>query len=511
MPTNVATWMDRNAIIYPQKVAVKDERWSLRYGEWNKRIKALAADLHQRGVQKGDRVAVLLPNCMELVEIMFASARLGAIFVPLNWRLGEDELAFILNDCTPSLLFFEEGWKGRAENLKDRMTHELGLVAIDEDLQTSSYEATLAEKGEVIGDLAQVGDVRASGGDDDLMIIYTSGTTGNPKGVVLTHANVFWQCINGWSLGVSPDSVCLVLLPLFHVGGLNGSVTPMLHIGATVILQRQFNPAVVLKTIEEEQVTGVLGVPTIYRILSEQPEFTTTDLSACDVLLSGGAPLPESLIQLYHERGLEFRQGYGLTEASPGVTGMGPGECHDKAGSAGRQILYTEVRVVDEQDQEVPVGESGEIIVRGPNVMRGYWNRPEETAKALKGGWLRTGDVGKFDEDGFLYIVDRKKDMIISGGENIYPAEIEKLLAGHPDVQQVTVVARPDDKWSEVPVAVVVPHTSDLDEEALKSFITPKLARYKLPKSYYFVEDLPLNASGKVVKADVRKRLGFVS
>jgi fatty-acyl-CoA synthase len=254
----------------------------------------------------------------------------------------------------------------------------------------------------------------------------------------------------------------------------------------------------------------VLGVPTIYRFLADHEDFASTDLSGCDVLLSGGAPLPESLIQLYQERGLEFRQGYGLTEACPGVTGMGPGECLRKAGSAGRPILYTDVKVVDPDGNDLPVGEAGEVIVRGPNVMKGYWNRPDATAEALRNGWLHTGDVGKFDEDGFLYIVDRKKDMIISGGENIYPAEIEKLLAGHELVQMATVVARPDDKWGEIPVAVVVARTDELTEDMLRDFLKT-LARYKQPKEYVFVESLPLNASGKVIKAEVRKQIGITN
>jgi fatty-acyl-CoA synthase len=327
---------------------------------------------------------------------------------------------------------------------------------------------------------------------------------------MLTHNNVFWQSINGWALGVSPDNICLALLPLFHVGGLNGSVTPILHVGGTVILQQKFDPGVVLNTIATKGVNGVLGVPTIYRFLADHEDFASTDLSGCDVLLSGGAPLPESLIQLYQERGLEFRQGYGLTEACPGVTGMGPGECLRKAGSAGRPILYTDVKVVDPDGNDLPVGEAGEVIVRGPNVMKGYWNRPDATAEALRNGWLHTGDVGKFDEDGFLYIVDRKKDMIISGGENIYPAEIEKLLAGHELVQMATVVARPDDKWGEIPVAVVVARTDELTEDMLRDFLKT-LARYKQPKEYVFVESLPLNASGKVIKAEVRKQIGITN
>jgi fatty-acyl-CoA synthase len=513
MDVNIAIWIARNACIFPLKRSLKDDQKELSYAELDRRIKALAEALSRGGVTKGDRVAVLMPNAIEMVEVLFAAARLGAIFVPLNWRLGEDELAFILDDCTPNALIYSTEWEDRVTSLKRRYREDIVYAGVNLGKGDSVYEGLISQIApSQIAAVGQVGEL-IGGGHDPLMIIYTSGTTGLPKGVVLSHSNVFWQTINGWSLGMSPDSVCLVLLPLFHVGGLNGSVTPILHTGGTVILQRKFDAVTVLKTIEQEGVTGILGVPTIYQVLAQQPEFETTDWSRCEVLLSGGAPLPESLIKLYHERDLEFRQGYGLTEASPGVTGMGPGECLNKAGSAGRQILYIEVKIVDDDGKEQPTGTSGEIILRGPNVMIGYWNRPEETAKAIRDGWLYTGDIGLFDQDGFLYIVDRKKDMIISGGENIYPAEIEKLLAGHPDVGLATIVARKDERWGEVPVAVIVPTHKQVSEEQIEvkihSYLEQRLARYKLPKEYHFVADLPLNAAGKVNKPEVRKMLGL--
>ena len=497
--------MERNALIFPQKIALKDDYRELSYLACNTRIRALAEGMQERGVQAGDRVAVLMPNTIDMVEVLFATARLGAIYVPLNWRLSEEELVFILDDCAPKVLFFSTEWSERISSIRKRYIAECFYCAVElgQDLSMEGWLKDTLEHSSPAGSW----DGLNGGGDDDLMIIYTSGTTGLPKGVVLTHNNVFWQTINGWSLGASPDAIVLALLPLFHVGGLNGSVTPVLHMGGTILLQRNFNPAAVLTTIEKERVTGILGVPVIYQLLSKQPEFETVDWSSCEVLLSGGAPLPESLIRVYHERELEFRQGYGLTEASPGVTGMGPGECLEKAGSAGRPLLYTEVQLVDSDGMIVSQGESGEVVVRGPNVMRGYWNRPDATAEAIRDGWLYTGDVGHFDEDGFLFIVDRKKDMIISGGENIYPAEIEKLLVGHPQVMAATVVGRPDEKWGEIPVAVVVPSETDVSFDSLHSFLKDRLAKYKLPKEYHFVAELPLNASGKVIKSEVRQIL----
>ncbi|MFH1438283.1 MAG: o-succinylbenzoate--CoA ligase [Pseudomonadota bacterium] len=494
---NISYWVERNSAIFPAKTAVIDDRRRLTYKQLQERVSGLAAGLRASGVKKGDRVACLLYNCGEMVELCFACARLGALFVPLNWRLGEEELVFILRDCTPAVLVYDGPWEEKVKGIAGQ-ADSMRLVKTGGD-----YEDMLAGSEETASHEPE------TGGDDDLLIIYTSGTTGLPKGVVLTHDNVFWQTINGWSLGVSPDTVCLVLLPLFHVGGLNSSVTPMLHVGATVILHRAFDAKKVLAAVEEEKVTGIVAVPAIYQFLSEQPEFQTRDLSSLEVLISGGAPLPHHLIELYHGKGFELRQGYGLTEASPGVTGMGPGECLAKAGTVGRQLPYTEVRIADGDGRALAAGVEGEILVKGPNVMKGYWKREQETAQALEGGWLHTGDIGVMDGDGFVSIVGREKDMIISGGENIYPAEIEKILAGHPDVEMAAVVGRSDEKWGEVPVAVVVPRKEGLDPAALLRLLEGKLARYKIPKDFLFVKELPVNAAGKVIKPEVKKKLGI--
>ena len=499
---NIAYWIERNSLIYPSALALIDDRRRITYSLLQERISRLAGALREKGIGKGDRVACILYNSNEIVELTFACARLGAIVVPLNWRLGVDELEFIFKDSTPSACVYEDAFRDAVDSLVKKVEVSWWAMVCD-DPARSEYEKALQGAGAVSTHAA------GTGGDDDLMIIYTSGTTGLPKGAILTHDNVFWQTINGWSLGVTPATVCLVLLPLFHVGGLNSSVTPMLHVGAAVILQKKFDAGRVLRTIVEEKVTGIVAVPSIYQFLADLPEFAGADLSTLQVLISGGAPLPYHLIELYHKRGIEFRQGYGLTEASPGVTGMGPGEFLRKAGSAGRRLLYTEIKIIDDKGAELPAGEPGEILVRGPNVMKGYWKRPEETASALEGGWLRTGDIGRLDEEGFIYIVDRKKDMIISGGENIYPAEIEKLLAGHPDVAMVAVVGKSDPKWGEVPVAVLIPRREGLTPAELTQFLEGKLARYKIPRQYIFVRELPLNASGKVIKKEVRRMLNL--
>jgi fatty-acyl-CoA synthase len=499
---NVGAWVRKNAQIYPDKAAVKSGARSFTYRQLADRMNRLANGLKAQGLKKGDRVALLLTNCTEYVEAVFACSAAGLIAVPLNWRLGHPELAFILKDCSPRAMISHEGFSERAAALYEG-NPSLGVkLTVSNTGGKSSYEDFLAQ--------APTKDAvdESVGGDDPHLIMYTAGTTGDPKGVVLTHANCFWQSVNGWALGVDPRTVCLVVLPLFHVGGLNGSVTPMIHVGATVILPPKFDTAETLQIIEREKVSGMVSVPTVYQMLYEHPSFKKTDLSTIQALISGGAPLPEDLIKKYHALGIEFRQGYGLTETSPGATGMGPGECLKKAGTAGRACLYVDIAIMDDHDRTLPTGEAGEVCVRGPNVMAGYWNRPEETARTIRNGWLHSGDIGFLDADGFLTLVDRKKDMLISGGENVYPAEIEKLLAGHPDIADIGVIGRADAQWGEVPVAFVVAREGKtLTAEALTQYCGGRIAKYKTPKDFYFRTALPRNAAGKLVKAELKAEL----
>ena len=462
----------------------------------------LANGLLSLGLRKGDRVALLMLNGTEYVDAVFACSAAGLIAVPLNWRLGLEEMAFIMSDCAPKVLIHHACFDKRAGEVASGCNSIVRKLTVADDGGPSSYEEFVAA-----GDPADAVDP-SSGGDDPHLIMYTAGTTGNPKGVVLTHANCFWQSVNGWSLGVSPETVSLVLLPMFHVGGLNGSMTPMIAVGATVLLPPKFDVAETLATIEREKVSGMVAVPAVYQMMYDHPDFAKTDLSSVQAFISGGAPLSWELIKKYHERGLEFRQGYGLTETSPGVTGMGPGECLRKAGTAGRMCLYVEVKIVDDDGKELPTGKAGEVIVRGPNVMKGYWNRPEETEKALRNGWFYSGDVGYLDEDGYLTLVDRKKDMIISGGENVYPAEIEKLLEQHPGVAEVAVVGKADAKWGEVPVAFVVLRQGyQLTPEEVIAYCAERIAKYKTPKEVRVKEALPRNAAGKILKPTLRREL----
>ncbi|HQP34830.1 MAG TPA: o-succinylbenzoate--CoA ligase [Polyangiaceae bacterium] len=499
---NIGHWVRKNARIYPQKIATKSGNRSFTYAQLAERTNRLANGLRALGLRKGDRVALLMLNGTEYVEAVFACSAAGFIAVPLNWRLGQEEISFILSDCAPKVLLHNACFEKRGAEAAAGCSSIVRRLSIADDGGPSPYEEFLAT-----GDTSDAVDP-GTGGDDPHLIMYTAGTTGNPKGVVLTHANCFWQSVNGWALGVSPETVALVLLPMFHVGGLNGSMTPMIHVGATVLLPPKFDVGETLATIQREKVSGMVAVPAVFQMMYDHPSFATTDMSSVQAFISGGAPLSYELIRKYHERGLEFRQGYGLTETSPGVTGMGPGECLRKSGTAGRMCLYVEVKIVDDDGRDLPTGKAGEVIVRGPNVMAGYWNRPEETAKALKNGWFHSGDIGYLDEDGYLTLVDRKKDMIISGGENVYPAEIEKVFEQHPGVAEVAVVGLPDAKWGEVPVAFVVVRPGyQLDGDELLKFCAERIAKYKTPKEVILREALPRNAAGKVLKPTLRREV----
>jgi len=504
LDVNIGRWVQRNAEIYPDKVALKSGARCVNYRQLSERVGRLVHGLRARGLEQGDRVALYMLNGPEYVEAVFALSAAGMIAVPLNWRLGLPELTFILRDCAPRLLLHHAAFGPQAAELTAADSSVEAAIQIDDAGGASPYEELLAEAER--DDLVTPG----VGGDDPHLIMYTAGTTGDPKGVVLTHANCFWQSVNGWSLGVSPEAVALVVLPLFHVGGLNGSVTPMIHIGATVLLPPRFDVEDCLASIERERVTGMVAVPAVYQMLYEHPRFAATDLSSVEAFISGGAPLPPDLIEKYHAHHLEFRQGYGLTETAPGVTGMGPGECLGHAGTAGRPVMYVDLKIVDDAGAEAATGSAGEVLIRGPNVMAGYWNRPEETAATLRDGWFHSGDIGFLDPAGYLSLVDRKKDMIISGGENVYPAEIEKLLAGHPAVLDVAVLGRAHQRWGEVPIAVVVPRPGQTPSpEEIVAFCAERLAKYKVPTEVLFHDALPRNAAGKLLKPALRKTLGL--
>lgn len=499
-------WLSRWAMYAPEKTALVDVASGRRltYKTFNQRADQLASVLRRRyGIQKGDRVAVLAYNSSELLELFFALGKLGALMVPINYRLVGPEIRYILQDSEARILFFGPEFAATVTEILPEVSLDF-IVPFHEDPLLTSYEELLAMGA---GEVPEPAEIAL---DDAWLILYTSGTTGQPKGAVLTHGTITWNAVNtqvGWDLRT--DDVTLTHTPFFHTGGLNVLTTPLFHRGGTVVLMRQFDADRSLELIERERCTVVFAVPTMYQMMLESPAFAPTDLSSIRFFITGGAPCPVSLIEAYDRRGLTFKQGYGLTEAGPNCFTLDARDAVRKAGSVGFPNFHLDVRVVDEAGKDVPAGEVGELLIRGPHVIKGYWKNPQATADAIRDGWLHTGDLVRRDADGYYYIVDRKKDLIISGGENVYPAELEKILHAHPAIQEAAVIGVPHPKWGEVGRAIVVPRAgTPLEERDVLDYLQERLARYKLPKSVAFTEALPRNPSGKILKPALRERFG---
>jgi fatty-acyl-CoA synthase len=489
----VGSWTARRARMSPDKVAVcyEDREWTFR--DLHERTTRLAHALAGLGVGHGDRVAYLGPNHPTFLETLFATGMLGGVFVPLNWRLAAPELAYVLADSGARVLIHAPAQAEVAAHLPVR------TVDVGEEYERRLAAAPAQPIDEPVGP------------DETCMILYTSGTTGRPKGTMLTHANIAWNSFNLLlDVDLSADEVTLVAAPMFHVAALNQTALPTLLKGGTLILVPAFDPEQALALIARHHVTYLFGVPTMFLAIYRTPGWATADLSSVRSAICGGAPVPEAAIAPYQERGVTFMQGYGLTEAAPGVLFLRRDQSVRKAGSAGTPAFFTDVRLVRPDGTDAAVGEPGEILVPGPNVMVGYWRRPEDTEAVLSpDGWLRTGDIGVVDAEGYIAIRDRTKDLIISGGENIYPAEVEDALYQHPAVAECAVIGVPDEHWGEVGRAVVVVREgARVEPEALLAFLDGRIARYKIPKSVAFTDTLPRTASGKLVKRELRSRFG---
>jgi fatty-acyl-CoA synthase len=425
--------------------------------------------------------------------------------VALSTRATAKELEGIVTDSGLRALMYGSEFLDLVSAL--RATTGLGAcVALDASQRAAPGDHSLAGLLDQVSDGAPEG---SPGPEDPVFLLYTSGTTGKPKGVIVPHRMVSWNAYNTavcWQL--NEDDVSPVFTPLYHAGGLGAFLLPIFAAGGTIVLHRGFDADEIWRTIERERCTVVLGVPTIWKLLADAPAFATVDLGHVRWLISGGAPLPRVIIDTYHARGVTFKQGYGLTEVGVNCFAMSVEDSVRKAGSIGRPLMFTRAKLVDEQGREVPVGEVGELCLRGPHVCGGYWNNPEATALAIDAdGWFHTGDLAKRDEEGFFTIAGRKKDMIISGGVNVYPAEIEATLAAHPAVADSAVVGVPHDTWGEVGIAFVVRVPgANVGPEELTSHLLATLAKYKVPREYVFVEALPRTPYGKVVKAELRER-----
>ena len=496
-------WIAHHAAQRPAKQAVRDlgSDRSFSYTDLDQRADAMAAYLASLGIGRGDRVAVLAHNGVEFFDVQFACARTGSICVLLNWRLTVTELEYILNDSSPALLVHDASFTEAAEELQERCS--IGeLLAIDGGAADSPYEQALAHfDGEAI-EPAVVTHA------DVIMIMYTSGTTGLPKGAMITHGMNFWNCVNlGIPAGIGLDTVHLNVLPLFHTGGLNCYSNPVLHAGGTVVILKAFDPGETLRVLGDptQGITHFFGVPAPYQFMMQHPDFDDTDLSRLSVAGVGGAPCALTIMERWADRGVLLTQGFGMTETSPACIFLDPGDALRKIGSTGKALMHTEYRIVNEDGDDCGPDEVGELWVAGPNITPGYWNKPQATADAFEGRWLKTGDAAREDDEGFVYIVDRWKDMYISGGENVYPAEVENVLYQLPEVAEAAIIGVPHDRWGEVGLAVLALNEgTELDRARVVEYCVERLARFKVPNDIAIVDALPRNATGKVLKRELR-------
>jgi fatty-acyl-CoA synthase len=507
LPVRYYDWIAHFARRTPHKVAAVDLASERRftYAQLNARISRLASHLREDlKVGRGDRVAVLALNTTDTLEIQFACGRLGAVFVPLNTRLTVPELHFIVGDCAPKVMVHDADLAETALSVA-KLCNTSSTLLLGPD---GSYERAITSARP----LASSEDVTL---DDISTIMYTSGTTGLPKGAMITHGMTFFNCVNlGGPAYITPSSVLLTVLPLFHTGGLNCYTNPVLHAGGTVLIMRQFDPALALKLISDpmQGINVFFGVPSIYQFMAQHPAFETVDFSRLIIGGVGGAPMPVPLLEVWEARGVALQQGYGMTETSPAVLALDREDAARKAGSAGKPVLHTEVRVVRPDGTDCAVGELGELWVKGPNITPGYWNRPDANKSSFTDGWLHTGDATRVDEEGFYYIVDRWKDMYISGGENVYPAEVENVLHQLSAIAEAAVIGVPDAQWGEVGMAIVaVKPGQSLTETDVLAHCTKNLARFKCPRLIRFVDALPRNATGKIHKPTLRKTFSIAS
>ena len=491
---DLSSLIARNAAFTPDKPAIRFEGEVLTYAAFNARIEATAKALKAEcGVGRGDRVAILSLNRPDYLVLLYACARLGAILVPLNWRLAVAEQLFILSDASVKVLVLEEGFAAILPQLAEEMP-DTRVIALDfaPPAPAQTFDALLSKAS---GD----GSNPHTDLSCPLLIVYTSGTTGRPKGAVLRQEALLWNGVMSQHMhGLTSDDHVLTVLPFFHVGGLNIQTTPALHHGATVTIHARFSPDSTLATIAHERPTLTVLVPATIQAVSEHPAWATTDLSCLKAVSTGSSIVPPHLIARLTDRGIPVLQVYGSTETCPIsiYTRLG-GEA--RMGSTGLPGLCCEAMVVDDNGNEAAADTAGEIVVRGPNVFYEYWGNEAATRDALHDGWYRTGDIGTRDADGYFRVHDRKKNMIISGGENVYPAEIERVILEHPDVADVGVIGVADPKWQEVPVAYVVLRPDcDCTAEILKAHVATQLARFKHPRDIVFVTDLPRTALGKV-------------
>ena len=509
---HAADLLSKRAHLTPDREALVELATGHRYtyAELNARANRLANFLRERlGIRPGERVSVLAHNSVTYIDLFYGLAKIGAIFAPLNWRLTAHELTYIVNDCEPTVVICGPEFVSVLNEMRPQLNiaHYVSLEGAQIE-GARCYEDETARASDAEPERPPLDD------ETPYCILYTSGTTGRPKGAVLPHRHILWNCINTVvSWGLTEHDISPVLTPLFHAGGLFAFLTPLLYVGGRIVLGRTFDAEASLKTIVEEKCTVILGVPTLFQLWYNTPYFAQADFSHVRFWINGGASIPVPLMQAWLKaKGGVFRQGYGLTEVGPNCFSMTDEESVAKRGSLGKPIFHSQMRLVDlGTGEDVPVGQPGELLISGPHVCAGYWRNPKATAESLRDGpdgpWFHTGDVARMDQDGFYTVIGRFKDMLKSGGENIYAAEVETVFRDHPAVADAALIGQPDEKWGEVGLMIVVlkPGQSTTQDE-LKAFCQGRLAKFKIPKQVVFADTLPYSPYGKVEKAKLRQQ-----
>ena len=490
-------YLQRRAVYAPKEEAYVDMGKSpvlrLTFEQANQRANQVAGWLQSKGIQHGDPVAILAKDGVEHLDVFFACSKLGAVHTAMNWRLHAQEVVAIFENVQPKILLFSDDF---AEAVLE-IAAAYPILTLN--LDNGDFQAIL-EQDYPLQPCDHVLE------EDIAALIFTGGTTGLPKAAKISHRQIAWNTLNTVIHDLRHADTYLNVFPLFHTGGLFVYTVPQVILGGRSIVLRQFDPNQVLELIESESVTVFAGVPTMYQMIATAEKFAKADLSSLRFCTSGGAPLPIPLVETYAQKGVQFKQGFGMTEFGPGVFALPPEDAIRKAGSIGRPNFFVDARIVDEDNHFLPPNQEGELVLKGPSFCSGYYNDDAATQKVIDAkGYFHTGDMAKMDDEGYFYIVDRKKDMFISGGENIYPAEIERVLYEHPAVHMCAVIGIPDDKWGEVGRACVVLHQNQVtDESAILDFLKSRLAKYKVPKSVDFRPALPVSGAGKILKRELR-------
>ena len=504
---HAADLLTNRARLTPEREALLEWETGRRYTyqELNERACRAANFLQSElGVRAGDRVSILAHNSVIYIDLLYGLAKIGAIFAPLNWRLAAPELSYIVNDCRPRLLLVGPEFAGLWDELA---IDKAGCVVAGVE-GVAIGGALNYEKGLHAAPASEPQRPDGLSGETAHCLLYTSGTTGRPKGAIIPQRQVLWNCVNTVvSWGLTENDVSPVFTPLFHAGGLFAFLTPLFYIGGRIVMTREFDTGESLRAISEERCTTILGVPTLFQMWRKEESYQRADFEHVHFFVSGGAPCPPPLIASWREeKSVIFRQGYGLTEVGPNCFTMTDDESAHKTGSVGKPIFHSEMRLDAGGGREAMDGEVGELLIRGPHVCSGYWQNPEATTETLEDGWFHTGDMARRDRDGFYYIVGRYKDMIISGGENVYAAEVEAVFREHPAVAEAALIGKSDDKWGEVGLMIVVPSGDEPPAvEELLRFCQERLARYKVPKEIVFAAELPYSPYGKLEKAKLRE------